>query len=67
MNRAKNTNNRKKAVYREVVERYCHVIDKNTVIIKTVHCDDTVVSECMNNDKCRLYGGCRNAAVNASK
>lgn len=51
----------RKAIYREVVERYCHVIDKNTVIIKTVCCDDSVVSECMNSDKCKLYGGCKNA------
>lgn len=49
------------SVYREVVERYCHVIDRNTVIVKTVGADDSVVSECMNSDKCKLYGGCRNA------
>lgn len=51
-----------KTVYREVMERYCHVIDSNTVIIKTVNSDDTVCSQCMNSEKCSLYGGCRNAA-----
>lgn len=52
---------RQKAVYREVVERYCHVIDANTVIIKTVNGDDSTVSECMNLNKCKLFGGCRNS------
>ncbi len=49
------------AVYREVVERYCHVIDQNTVIVKTVNGDNSVVSECMNSEKCKLYGGCKNS------
>ena len=55
------TNKKQRAIYREVVERYCHVIDKNTVIVKTIGFDDSVVSECMNIDKCKLYGGCKNS------
>jgi len=57
------TGKRQKAVYREVVERYCHVIDANTVIIKTVNGDDRIVSECMNINKCKLLGGCRNSKI----
>lgn len=51
---------KQKTVYREVVERYCHVIDANTIIIKTVNHDDSTVSECMNLNKCLPFGGCRN-------
>jgi hypothetical protein len=29
--------------------------------VKTVGRDDSVISECMNSDKCKLYGGCKNA------
>ena len=51
---------KQKTVYREVVERYCHVIDANTVIVKTVNRDDSTMAECMNLVKCLPYGGCRN-------
>lgn len=51
---------KQKTVYREVVERYCHVIDANTVIVKTIHRDDSTVAECMNLANCLPYGGCRN-------
>lgn len=45
---------------REVVERYCPVIDENTVLIR--HTDgERLITECVNHEKCRASDGCKHA------
>lgn len=45
--------------FREVMERYCYVIDENAPVCKTSH-DNEVHYECLNLRKCNTLGGCRN-------
>lgn len=44
----------------EATERYCHVIGRNTPIIKT-YADGKTVYECMSKHLCEKSGGCTNA------
>lgn len=49
---------------REVVERYCPVIDENTVLI--CHTDgERLITECVNHEKCRASDGCKHARFSA--
>ena len=46
--------------YREIIERYCNIIDANAAIIRK-DSDDRVHYECLSKANCeKLYGGCRN-------
>ena len=51
---------KQKDIRREVIERYCHVIDKNAVILRTTDENCKTSSLCMNKEKCNLSGGCKN-------
>ncbi len=47
--------------YREIIERYCNIIDANAAIIRT-DSDRDVFYECMLAAQCeKRYGGCKNA------
>ncbi len=46
--------------YREIMERYCNIIDANAAIIRTDH-DDEVRYDCLLRADCeKRFGGCRN-------
>ncbi len=44
----------------EILERYCHVIDRNTVIINTGEKSPV----CINKARCDMNGGCKNEKYN---
>ena len=45
--------------YREIVERYCSVIDANAPIVRT-DCDKNISYECLSRAMCeKRFGGCR--------
>ena len=46
-------------VYREALERYCHVLGKN-VPVSRIMTDGVAVYECANQDFCDKNGGCQN-------
>lgn len=43
----------------ERVERYCHIIGKNTYVVRRINGDDRMFS-CANYDECQKNGGCQN-------
>lgn len=47
---------------REVVERYCPVIDENTVLIRRSY-ENGTICECVHHDKCKGRDGCRHQNV----
>lgn len=49
-----------KDIRREVIERYCNVIDGNAVIMRTINHNCKTSSFCMSKDKCPLSEGCKN-------
>ncbi len=49
---------------REVVERYCPVIDENTVLIRRFF-EDKTVCECIHNEKCKGRDSCRRRSETA--
>lgn len=49
--------------YRETVQRYCHVIGKNTTLSRT-RGTDACCYECSNRHICEKNGGCKNASFN---
>ena len=51
---------KEKDIRREVIERYCHVIDNNAVILRTTDANCKTNSFCMSKEKCNLSGGCKN-------
>jgi len=51
--------NVKKSSHCETIERYCHVIGRNTTVAKTVG-DGNTNYECMNKKLCEKNGGCCN-------
>ncbi len=47
--------------YREIIERYCNIIDANAALIMT-DCNGRVVYECLSRANCeKLYGECKNS------
>lgn len=48
----------------EATERYCHVIGRNTPVMKT-HAGGETVYECMNRHICEKNGGCTNPKYSA--
>ncbi|MBE6681040.1 MAG: hypothetical protein E7600_01975 [Ruminococcaceae bacterium] len=48
----------KKEYYKETVERYCHVIGKNTTFSRYTK-DNQSCFECENRHECEKNGGCR--------
>ena len=54
----KNENN-----YRETVERYCHVIGKNTTFTRS-RVEKSCCYECANRHICEKNGGCKNMSFN---
>jgi len=51
---------RSKHRYREIIERYCNIIDANAAIVRT-DLDNEVHYECLSRAQCeKLYGGCMN-------
>lgn len=51
-----------KLIHREVLERYCPVIDSNTIFVRRSDSHETV-TECVNHEKCKGNGGCQNAVL----
>lgn len=46
--------------YREIIERYCNIIDANAAIIRT-DLDTGIFYECLSRADCeKRFGGCRN-------
>lgn len=45
--------------YRQIVERYCHIINGNAIFART-HTKEESTSECLNLPYCEKNGGCRN-------
>ena len=53
--------NKSKHKYREIMERYCNIIDANAPIIRTDSEDDEVLYECLSRADCeKRFGGCMN-------
>lgn len=52
--------NKKQIRYREIIERYCHVIGANAPISRTID-ENGIRFECMNRHICDINGGCKNA------
>lgn len=50
----------------ETLERYCHVIGKNTAVCRSFS-DGKEYYECMNKHNCEKCGGCKNAKFLGSK
>ena len=48
--------------HRETLERFCHVIGKNTPVSKS-DTEEGVVYECMNKHICEKNGGCKNSKL----
>ena len=46
--------------YREIIERYCNIIDANAAIIRT-DTENGIHYECLSKAACeKRYGGCKN-------
>ncbi|MBR3996127.1 MAG: hypothetical protein IKI97_12725 [Clostridia bacterium] len=46
--------------YREIIERYCNIIDANAAIVRT-DCDKDITYECLSRAECeKKFGGCKN-------
>ena len=43
----------------EKVERYCHIINKNTSVVRRITGADRTFT-CINYDECKKNGGCKN-------
>ena len=52
-----------KEIYKETVERYCHVIGKNTTFNKYTK-DRQSCFECSNFHECEKSGGCKHHVFN---
>lgn len=47
-------------IHREIIERYCSIIDGNTAIVQKSRGDD-VSYECLEKPRCeKNFGGCKN-------
>ena len=56
----------RKELHRETLERYCHVIGKNTAFRKSFF-DGETVYDCMNRHICEKNGGCKNTKITGNK
>jgi len=48
----------KKHIYKETVERYCHIIGKNTTFNSYMRGENRCF-ECANREECEKNGGCK--------
>ena len=51
---------------RQIIERYCHIIDGNAVLAR-VHTKEGCMFECLSFEKCKGNGGCRNAKYSSDR
>ncbi len=46
--------------YKEIIERYCNVINANAAIMR-INCNDIVSYECLSKHECqKKFGNCKN-------
>ncbi|MBO4950448.1 MAG: hypothetical protein J6E38_05450 [Clostridia bacterium] len=48
-----------KSYYKETVERYCHIIGRNTTFRRYTSSSEGRCFECENRDECEKNGGCK--------